>query len=90
MPPDLFTGIAQGYGVMLGLDPTSGLYLMTFLIAIFFGIVAGGMTKRPFVGLGAFVGSLFLFALIGLFPLWLLILPVVAVILLGVHASGDK
>jgi len=87
----LFLNAVQGVAVMYGLSPANTVYLFAFLFSVFFGIIAGVRSGRPLVGVGTFIGVLFLFAVLDAFPLWILALPLVVMLVLYTYQphGGD-
>jgi hypothetical protein len=83
MPAELFLNATQGVGVMYGLSAVNTLYMFSFLFAVFFAIIIAVRFNRPMAGLLTFVLALFIFSLLGMFPLWVLALPVVLIIAFG-------
>lgn len=68
----LFLEWGQYLASLFGISPTNAVYLMSFLVCVFLGIVAGVSSKNKALGFGTFVGMLFVFAILDAFPLWIL------------------
>lgn len=72
MVNELFLTAAQSVAVFYGISPANMVYLLSFMFSTFLGIVSGVATKNKVVGFSAFVGFLFIFAIMDAFPLWIL------------------
>lgn len=90
MVSELFTDFVTSTGMDLffSLPPDFTVYYLSFFFAVFFAIVAGVASGRVMVGLAAFLGVLFIFSLIGSFPIW--IVGMVTVILAFVFYYGNE
>ena len=85
---DIFQETANGLAVFYGVSPANAVYLYVFLFAVFFGIVAALRSGRPVVGVYSFFGFLFIMSLLGAFPLWIVVLPIIALVLISKTGSG--
>lgn len=85
----MLLNLTQGVAVFYGVSPTNAVYLFAFLFSVMFGIIGGVRTERPIVGAVIFFVSLFAFAIMGAFPLWILALPVIILILLYSYKGGN-
>jgi len=92
MVSEIFLNFVTDTGISLffGLSPTNTVYLFSFFFAVFFALVAGVGTGRAMVGVIAFAGSLFMFSLMGSFPLWVLALPAIILIFVFYYARGGE
>ena len=78
---DAFTTLAQNIGVFYGLSPENGVIFLALFFSVFVGIVAGVRTRSGKIGAMSFMAVLFMFAILGWFPLWVLLLPLVVVVI---------
>ena len=90
MVSEIFTDFitTTGMDLFFGLPPDFTVYFLSFLFAVFFAIVAGVASGRPMAALGAFFGSLFIFAIIGSFPIWIIGMGIVILIFVFYY-GGD-
>ncbi len=90
MPSEFLVNITAGVGNgLFGLPPVLSLYFFVFIFSVAIGLSLGIKTREPWAGLFGFIGALFMFAIIGAFPLWILIIPIVIVIMVRVSLKGD-
>ncbi len=81
--------LTKEYSNFYGLTNTGGLYLVSLLFCVFLAVFVTVRTGNVKLGLGSFLMSLFTFAFMGMFPLWIVavtLVVIVAVLLkLGEH-----
>ena len=80
----LFEAMAQMWGI--GVTPAA--WLTSLLFSLLVGIFLASKTRNSMIGLIGFMGTLFLFSFFGLFPLWILALPIILLITLYAKVGG--
>ncbi len=80
---DIITLLSETFAVLMNLpSPTYGLYLLSFIFAFSIALSVALHTKNHYIGLITFFGTLFIFSLLGGFPLWAIAVPIVIVLFL--------
>jgi hypothetical protein len=85
MPAEFFLEMITPVAVMFKMPPTLALYMMSMVFAVLIGMTAGKETENAMVGVYAFIGSLFAFGLIDIFPLWIMLIPTVVIVAVYVY-----
>lgn len=58
----------------------AGVYLIALLFSLFFSVFAAVKTSRIDMGIGTFIVSLFGFAFMDMFPLWIVMVSVIILV----------
>ncbi len=89
MPSEFLLNMTAGVGSgLFGLPPVLSLYFFVFIFSVAIGLSLGIKTHEPWAGILGFIGSLFMFALIGGFPLWILIIPIIIAFVVRSATNG--
>ncbi len=90
MPSEFLLNLTAGVGSgLFGLPPVLSLYFFAFIFSVAIGLSLGIKTHEVWAGIFGFIGALFMFALIGAFPLWILIIPIIFVLIVRASLRGD-
>lgn len=90
MVSELFTNATQGMAWLYGVSPANAVILFAFLFSVMFAIIGGVKTGKPIVGAVIFFLSLFVFAILDAFPLWIVALPLIIIVMVAGATQGGN
>ncbi len=90
MPEDFWLNMVDEVAILWSTTPTFALYLYVFLFAAMISIAIAVKFEKPFAGLITFLGVLLAFSILGAFPVWIIILPLVIVLAVIYYSRGNN
>lgn len=81
MLPEWILNATAGWGKFLGLSPENGVYFFVLIISLALGVSLAIRFENAMVGIAAFMGTLTVMAVMGMFPLWIIGLALVVIII---------
>lgn len=77
--PTWILNASENFAVFWGLSPENTVYFYVLLFSVFFGMLVATNLRNALAGVVVFIASLAVFAVIGLFPLWVIGLGIVVI-----------